>query len=326
MVRPSGAYAFDMNHPNISTIDLNLLRVFDSIFRERNILRAAHQLGMSQPAASHALARLRHALKDDLFVRSARGMQPTPRAEQLAGPVRQALNYFELGLQSGPFDPATSAQRFTIALDNASAVTLTAPIIEAVTKAAPNVVTELRPSGTLDIDRMLDEADLDLFIGRAREPRERFASEELFSDDFVVVHRRAENMPSPPLDLKALATRPHIRLSSAGDNTDFIDLWLKEHHAHREIRHSVPLLGCEAVLRQHDVLVITRRRIAMELCRGTGLVSDELPFVAPRVATNMRWHRRLDAQPAHSWLRQIIRQTTLDYRLIEAATARKAQG
>ncbi|BAI73282.1 HTH-type transcriptional regulator [Azospirillum sp. B510] len=299
-----------MDHPNIATIDLNLLRVFDSIFREGNILRAAERLGMSQPAASHALARLRHALKDDLFVRSARGMLPTARAEQLAGPVRQALSYLELGLQSGPFDPATATQRFTIALDNASAVSLSAPILAAVSAAAPLLRLELRPSGTLDIDRMIDEADLDLFIGKARAPLERFASEELFTDDFAVLHRArktpAEAADTRPLTVEELTARPHLHLSSAGDDTDFLDRWLEEHGARREVRHAVPLLGCEAVLETQDFFIVMRRRMAAALCRRTGLAVSDLPFPAPRLATCLRWHRRLDAQPAHQWLRRTI--------------------
>lgn len=86
-----------MHIPNINNIDLNLLKVFDAVYREGNVAAAARRMGMSQPAASHALARLRHALGDDLFVRSARGMLPTARAEQVAGPIRQALGYLELG-------------------------------------------------------------------------------------------------------------------------------------------------------------------------------------------------------------------------------------
>ncbi|WP_042691028.1 LysR family transcriptional regulator [Azospirillum sp. B506] len=294
-----------MDHPNIATIDLNLLRVFDSIYREGNILRAAERLGMSQPAASHALARLRHALKDDLFVRSARGMLPTARAEQLAGPVRQALSCLELGLQSGPFDPTTATQRFTIALDNASAVSLSAPILAAVSAAAPLLRLDLRPSGTLDIDRMIDEADLDLFIGKARPQLERFASEELFSDDFAVLHRTREAPET--LTPEALTALPHLHLSSAGDDTEFVDRWLGERGARREVRHSVPLLGCEAVLERQDFYIVMRRRMALALCNRTGLSVSDLPFPSPRIVTCLRWHRRLDAQPAHQWLRRTIR-------------------
>jgi DNA-binding transcriptional LysR family regulator len=297
-----------MDQPNITTIDLNLLRVFDSIFQEGNILRAAERMGMSQPAVSHALARLRRALKDDLFVRSSRGMLPTPRAEQLADPIRTALSYFELGLQSGPFDAATSERRFTIALDNASAISLTAAIIDAIAATAPHVRVDLRPSGTIDIDRMIDDGAVDLFIGKGRGARERFASEELFSDAFVVVHRAGKNPAAGPLSVADLISRAHVDLSSSGDDTGFVDDWLKQNGACRQVLYAVPLLGCESVLRQHDVFVVMRRCIALEICGRSDLEISDLPFASPAsVTTCMRWHRKYDAQPTHFWLRQTIR-------------------
>ncbi len=296
-----------MNSLNINSIDLNLLRVFDAIFREGNILRAAQRLGMSQPAASHALARLRHALDDDLFVRSAQGMLPTARAEQLADPIRQALSYFELGLQSGPFEPQTSVQKFKLAVDNCSAVALTSKIVAAVGLAAPGISLHLRPSGTIDVDRMIDAADLDLFIGRPGDSRERFASEELSSDDFVVVHRSGIRTTERAMTIEELIGTPHLHLSSAGDDISFLDRWLAQQGARRDVKHAVPLLGCTAVLQQQHVIVVMRRPIADVICRDSGLAASDLPFASPKISTCMRWHKRLDSQPAHAWLRETIR-------------------
>ncbi|TIX87498.1 LysR family transcriptional regulator [Rhizobium sp. P44RR-XXIV] len=296
-----------MHSPNINSIDLNLLRVFDAVFREGNILRAAQRLGMSQPAASHALARLRHALDDDLFVRSAQGMLPTSRAEQLAEPIRQALSYLELGLQSGPFEPATSKQKFKLAVDNCSAIALTSKIVLAVGAVAPGISLNLRPSGTADIDRMIDASELDLFIGRPGEDRERFASEDLSSDDFVIVHRSELRKAQTPMTAEELIGKPHLHLSSAGDDTGFLDRWLGERQMHRDVKHSVPLLGCTDVLSEQDIYVPMRRPIAEAICKGSRLAISELPFISPRIATCMRWHRRLDSQPAHIWLRDAIR-------------------
>jgi DNA-binding transcriptional LysR family regulator len=298
-----------MQAPNLNNLDLNLLRVFDAIFREGNILRAARRLGMSQPAASHALARLRHALKDDLFVRSAHGMLPTFRAEQLAEPVRRALNYLELGLQSGPFDPLTSTQTFRLALDNCSAIALTARILEEVGRAAPSVSLDVRPSGTIDVDRMIDASDLDMFVGRPGEERERFASEQLSSGNFVVMHRAGirEGSADAPMTLSELTARPHLHLSSTGDDTAFVDQWLAGQGTQREVRHSVPLVGCVGLLDSHDVLIVARRPIAEALCRGPTLAISDLPFASPSIAISMRWHRRVETQPAHTWLRRIVR-------------------
>lgn len=295
-----------MQSPSIKNIDLNLLKVFDAVFRERHLARAAEQMGMSQPAASHALTRLRHALNDDLFVRSARGMLPTVRAEQLAAPIRQALSYLELGLQSNDFDPATSTQTFRMALDNCSAIALTSRLVEAVSQSAPGVSLHLRPSGTINIDSLIDAADLDLFIGRPGETRERFASEELRSDDFVVVHPSTIAWSNVTMTLEEFIATPHLQLSSTGDDTGFVDTWLAEHSVSREVRHSIPLLGYTTALQQQKMLVVMRRPIAKAISTDGRLVIRELPFASPRIATCLRWHKRLDSQPAHRWLRDII--------------------
>src|SRR6185312_1676069 len=109
---------------NWGAFDLNLLIVFDAIMQERSVTRAGRRVGLSQPAMSHALNRLRYMVKDDLFVRTPEGMVPTPRAEQLAAPLRRALNEMQLALEPDTFVPATATRRFAIAVNNYAAVVL----------------------------------------------------------------------------------------------------------------------------------------------------------------------------------------------------------
>ena len=133
--------------PKLHAIDLNLLVVFDAIMRERSVTRAGQRLGLSQPAMSHALTRLRHMLKDELFVRSPNGMVPTPRAEQLATPIRIALDGLQQSLEPVQFEPAKATTTFRIAVDNYAAIVLVAPIAAHVARIAPGVTLEFRPSG-----------------------------------------------------------------------------------------------------------------------------------------------------------------------------------
>src|ERR1700736_1901211 len=114
--------------PRLGAIDLNLLVVFDAIMREKSVTRAGHRLGLSQPAISHALTRLRHMLRDELFVRSPTGMMPTPRAEQLATPIRIALDGLQQSLEPVQFEPSKATRTYRIAVDNYSAIVLVAPI------------------------------------------------------------------------------------------------------------------------------------------------------------------------------------------------------
>lgn len=160
----------------LQNLDLNLLLVFDAIMRERSVVCAANALAISQPAVSHALNRLRHALKDTLFVRTPSGMLPTPRAEALALPVRKALNELQLAVEGDRFDPAQADRRFTIAVNNYAAVVATGSIVAAVRAQAPKVRLTLVPSGTLNCADKLDRGELDLAVFARALENERFAS------------------------------------------------------------------------------------------------------------------------------------------------------
>src|SRR4051794_3155385 len=167
---------------NWRMLDLNLLVVFDAVAQERNATRAAATLNMTQPAVSHALGRLRSALQDDLFVRTPDGMEPTPYAEGLIGPVRSALENLHTALDgAAPFDPSTATRSFRIAMDNRAVVLLAAPLSAMVGAQAPNVQLDIRPSGTLNAPDLLDRGELDLAVGGFAAPAERFADLRLLT-------------------------------------------------------------------------------------------------------------------------------------------------
>ena len=216
-------YMFEMNW---GAFDLNLLIVFDAVMQERSVTRAGSRIGLSQPAMSHALNRLRYMLKDELFVRTPEGMVPTPRAEMLAQPLRNALSEMQLALEPAAFDPGVSDRRFTLAVNNYAAVVLAPPLVAAVSAAAPGVRLDLRPSGTLDIVERLDRGDLDLALGGTDSPGERFATAPLLEDPFVMVMRRGHPVSRRKLSAAALAALPHLEISSSREDTGFIDNWL----------------------------------------------------------------------------------------------------
>src|SRR3954454_21753561 len=159
----------------LGTIDLNLLVVFDAVMRERNVTRAGQRLGLSQPAMSHALTRLRHMLKDELFVRSPHGMVPTPRPDELATPIRIALDGLQQSLDPVQFDASTATASFRIAVANYAAMVLVAPIAAHVARIAPGVKLDFRPSGTLDVLDQLDRSELHLAMGPSAATGERFS-------------------------------------------------------------------------------------------------------------------------------------------------------
>jgi DNA-binding transcriptional LysR family regulator len=212
---------------NWGAFDLNLLIVFDAVMQDRSVTRAGDRIGLSQPAMSHALNRLRHMLKDQLFVRTPEGMVPTPRAEMLAQPLRNALSEMQRALEPpAVFDPGSSDRRFVLTVNNYAAVVIAPPLVAAVSAAAPAVRLDLRPSGTLDVVEHLDRGDLDLAIGGKDGPGERFAAASLLDDTFVMVMRRGHPASRRRLTPGAFAALSYLEISSSRDDTSFIDYWL----------------------------------------------------------------------------------------------------
>ena len=290
---------------NWRAFDLNLLVVFDAVMQDRSVTRAGQRIGLSQPAMSHALNRLRDLLKDELFVRTPTGMRPTPRAEQLAALLRQTLRELQQVLQPETFVPATADRRFSLAINNYAAVVVAPPLVTAVSTAAPSVQLDLRPSGTLDIIECLDRGDLDLAIGSLDSFGERFACTQLLEDEFVMVMRRRHPAGRGALSAKVLAGLTHLD-PPTGENTDFLDAWLSERGLTRRIALRAPYLSAMAILSRSDLAATLSRRIAEEFVRTDRLQIHELPVKSPVVHTTMLWHRRLDNHPAHRWLRDRI--------------------
>lgn len=291
----------------LGAIDLNLLVVFDAVMQERNVTRAGQRLGLSQPAMSHALTRLRYMLKDDLFVRSPKGMLPTPRAEQLALPIRTALDGLQHSLEPIQFVPSKATRSFRVAVDNYSAIVLVGPMAGRIIKTAPEVTLEFRPSGTLSITDLLDRGELDLAIGSFPEQGERFSRLSLLEDDFVLVlrkgHPAAENRE---LSMETFAALSHLSISSVAYNTDFIDQALARRRLKRRIQLRAPFLSAMRILVASDMVSVLQRRVAEELVRYRPLVIRVLPHSSPTLETAMMWPRWLDNQPAHRWLREVV--------------------
>jgi DNA-binding transcriptional LysR family regulator len=293
--------------PKLGAIDLNLLVVFDAIMRDRSVTRAGQRLGLSQPAMSHALTRLRHMLKDDLFVRSPNGMVPTPHAEELATPIRIALDGLQQSLEPTQFDPAKATATFRIAVDNYAAIVLVAPIAAYVAKAAPGVTLDFRPSGTLNIPELLDRSELQLAIGPSRVPGERFSHRRLLQDQFVVVHRKGHPAAKARgFSTEKLATLPQLEISSAQFGPDFADAGAGRSKPVLKPAMRAPFLSAAQILATSDLVSVFPLNVARAMIRSQPLVFHPLSRPPKPIEAAMIWLRRLDNQPAHAWLREII--------------------
>lgn len=291
--------------PKLSAIDLNLLIVFDAIMRERSVTKAGRRLNLSQPAMSHALSRLRHTLKDDLFVRAPAGMIPTPHAEQLAAPVRFALEGLQQALEPDQFDPSVARTTFRISVDNYAAVVMVSKIVKAVAAAAPKVRLDFRPSGTLDLADQLDRSELQLAIGSTEMPGERFSRKLLAQDDFVVILRKDHAASRfKEISTDKLSSLPLLEVSSAkfgnADGSDGPRLGKRE----PDVR--APFLSAAEIVRNSDFVTVLPRAVADILVKSHQLCMRPMSRSPKPVQSSMRWLRRFDNQSAHAWLRDLI--------------------
>jgi DNA-binding transcriptional LysR family regulator len=298
----------------LGAIDLNLLVVFDAILRERSVTRAGHQLGLSQPAMSHALTRLRHMLKDELFVRSPNGMMPTPRAEQLAGPIRLALDALQQSLEPIQFEPSKATRTFHVAVDNYSAVVLVAPISLHIAKIAPGITLDFRPVGTSNILDLLDRSELDLAIGPFGAPGERFSLKRLLQDQFVVVFREGHPAAdAQELSIEQFAALSQLEISSAQFGSEFADDLTKPRRVQRFVMRA-PFLAAARILSISDMAAVLPLNIAKDMTKSHPLIFRRLQRPPKLMEATMIWARRLDNQPAHLWLRDVVSHVANDFR------------
>jgi DNA-binding transcriptional LysR family regulator len=294
---------------NLGLIDLNLLIVFDALMHERNLTRAGRRIGLSQPAASHALGKLRQMLHDDLFIRTPEGMRRTSRAEEMAEPVGDALRMLSIALKAGSFDPANSARGFTVEVNHYASRAVVPALARNVSNEAPRVCLDVRSLDTGNILDQLDAGGTDVALTTLVDGGERFKCARIVDDDYVVLLDSAHNaVAEAELSVERVADIPHIVVGSSSDNaTGFIDEALEERGLARAVATRASLLSVVLMLVGSDRLAVVPRRVANYLASISPLVLRELPFPTPRIALWMIWHRRLDGQPAHRWLRDTIR-------------------
>ncbi len=293
---------------DLAGVDLNLLVVFDALMAERHVTRAGERIGLSQPAVSAALNRLRHLLKDDLFIRRADGMQPTRKAQELAVPLRQALMQIQVALEPQVFDPTTVQRTFKLATNDFAASILLPNLGARLSMEAPGI--DLRviyaddPLGM----KLLDEDAVDLAIAPFKHPKPQFDRQYLLEPTgFLCVMRKGHPLVGKPLTLETFAATPQLMISRTGDASGFVDEILAEVGLKRRVGFTVPIfLLAPIVLAQTDYIAVLPRRLVEMFQQIVELVAYEPPFPQPRFPLAMLWHQRLTKDPGLVWLRKTL--------------------
>ncbi len=300
---------------NLAGVDLNLLLVFDAVITERNATRAGDRIGMSQPAVSNALNRLRHVLKDELFLRGPDGMRPTARALELAKPVRQALTEIENALQPTVFDPATAKRTFTVATTDYASLTLLPYLARYLMEEAPGVNLH-----TIPIDgrlyEKLDAREADYGLTALGKVPSRFGRADIGTDRFVCMMRTDHPLAKySEIPLNEFAAARHLLVTPRGDAHGFVDDYLKDRGLSRQIAMTVNGFGSVPMIVEASDLIASIPSIMAEKCSeffDLKLLPCPVPSPEGIVGEVLVWHERLADHPAHSWFREMVKRAGAD--------------
>lgn len=289
---------------NIGSIDLKLLVVFDAIMSERNVSRAARRIGMSQPAMSNALNRLRHMLEDQLFLRTVDGMKPTRRAIELSAPIGDALKQIKDALEQPRFSPVDPNWEFKLALSDHTMVMLLPSLLKVLACAAPQVRLRVQPKFNEDVVRLLDDAEIDLAVGVIPDLPKRMGQQLLFEDHYVCVMRRDHPLAGRPMSAAEFMTVDHVVERPSQRVASVLDQRLKQLGATRRIVSNVSqILVIPHVLRQCDLMACLFQGITHHFNRDEFYISP-LPFPVGAMRVVMAWNRARSHQVPNRWIRQ----------------------
>jgi DNA-binding transcriptional LysR family regulator len=292
---------------DIRAVDLNLLKAFDALNTERAVTRAAGRIGLSQPAMSHALSRLRGLFADDLFVRTPAGMEPTARAREVAPLISAAIERIEAALNLGAgFDPAKSTGIFTAGMAEYAEVALVGRLAAAFADEAPRATLRLLPINGADAVEPLEQGAIDVAVAHLRTPPATIETRTLLRDAFVVVTRKDHPLAALPLSIEAYAAQNHILVSPRGDTSGAIDRVLVDLGLRRRVALLVATyLAVPAALAATDLIATLPSRAARQVAAIAEIAILPLPFdLSATIA--MAWHRRAASEPAQAWFRELL--------------------
>lgn len=292
----------------LSQLDLNLLRVFDAVARERHVTRAAQRLNLSQPAVSNALARLRLALGDELFLRRPGGVEPTALASALAVPIAEALDRLAETLSvRAPFDPATARRVFTVAFSEYAEAALAPRVLARMAREAPDCLLAIRHADRTNAEMLLERGDAQLAIAVLPEPGALYTRTRLLPEAFLTLMRADHPLATGEFTLERFISVPHLLHSANGSRDGAMDVVLAGLGLSRRLGAVVAHLSAVPdILAQTQMIISLSARLARQMAGNHQLVVREPPVNVSHTRLSMIFHRRFEADPGHAWLRRLL--------------------
>lgn len=288
-------------------MDMRLLAVFDEIYKTRSVSRAGENLGLAQTSVSLALGRLRRQFNEPLFVRTAGGMVPTPHAQTLVEPLRQALELLRVAThQQVVFDPGSSSRTFHIAMTDISHLEFLPLLVNKIGKAAPDVRIDVLRI-TPETPKLLESGEADLAVGFMPELEAGFYQQKLFDQGFACAVRRDHPRIAQRLTENLFRREKHVVITASGTGHELVEHELARQGLERKVALSLPTLpGVGNLLANTDLIATVPERIAQMLVRIARVKALQPPFRFPAFAIKQHWHERYQHDPANRWLRSMV--------------------
>ncbi len=306
-----------MHETHVNNIDLNLLKALNALLETESVTKAAERANLSQPAMSRALNRLQHAIKDPLLVRSGRGMVLTPRGEALRIPVRDALAGVSVVFKPEVFDPSRAQDRFRIMAPDYVAQLIMPKVLEQAFKIAPGIRVEMENLSASGISEMC-EGKISLGFGVVDDGPvlDNVASQALFEDCQVCLMRKGHPLLKDGVSLEHFAATPQAMLSITGKGGGRIDEVLKKHGLTRTIALRIThFMTISSVIAPTDLIITVPEALAKQVMTSElELVSLPRELQTPPFSVSQIWHERFTKDPAHQWLRRLIKSACQDLR------------
>ncbi len=306
---------------NLANLDLNLLVIFDALYEQRQVTRAAQKVGLTQPAMSNALGRLRVLLKDPLFIRVGTGMQPTSRAQELSRPISSILS--QLGQVFGPseFIPARSALTIRVATMDYVEVSLLPRLLQHLRTSAPTLkLVSRRVSEVFELPRNgLESGDVDIAIGPFPQPAplsSGISGRHLYFDPLVCIVRAAHPVVKHRLTRERYASLEHVAMLYLGREAGQIDRALAEHGMKRTVVLSLqPWISAAFAVANSDWIATVPYGLARYVAGPLKLAVVNFPFPVPPLSIGAFWHNRNTMQPSSMWVRDGLVNTVREMEL-----------
>jgi len=296
-------------HSALRRLDLNLLLVFDALYRNASVVAAADELALSPSAFSHALSRLRVSLADDLFIRAGNTMTPTPVARELANPIAQALNLLSDGLgASEVFDPSTSHQAFTFAATDYTLYAVLTPLVARLGQIAPNITINVVYLNKQERRDQLRDGRVHFAIDARHalgDGLEEFETLDFFTDTYVVAYRKAHPRLKQRVSVKQYLAERHIAALPWNDAYSVIDTALKRQGHRREVVITLPsILAAPHMLAVSDYLFTLPQNAAALFSNVTPITICPAPFDVPDYTLSIASSPRFARSMAQQWMRK----------------------